>query len=790
MAGSPTVAPFLKVKVYEKAKGLHPIGACITLPNNATEALESLADGAYERVREAAVRLVAFRRYDALSGDLLGEAKMPATGPGRPLIAIRWYDLQRVLLGCVAPGTVELGCRFLCAEQDSSGGVHVGFEGGAEIRASVLVGCDGNTSAVWDHLFPEDPLQYTGVSVWRTVIPKPADWFELGTAVTWEGDRAIMFTRSMDGFLSLSGLRPWPKERLAEFGRRQYYGVEAGSHDAQGRIERFLEGFSQFPARVVDLVKGIDPATLLEHGIFARPVRAWGRGAITLLGDAAHVMPPNLGQGTGMALEDAHALAAAIGEHGATEAALRTYEAARVPRISHISNTVMEGSFDFYIKGDRAASPMAATSRPGASSIQENGDLSDPSAKALAAEAAESARTVTLAKPTTPKSCNTRKTQAVFNLEAQANTNAFGVLELAPTSPAFSDNPKKNMKEGKGKKRKGKRHKEAEAMPKEDGAAADLAAPKTKTEIEVLLLDDGAAANQAVPKTEAETLPLEDGAAADLAAHDSDMALDAPAARAAGNHAAADCANHVKGDATMHQADGAAADQAAPLTKPDSEPLDGGGAADATAPKTEAEDVLPDEGAANLLAPDSVHDCELPTEDTAADATPNCEREIKEDATVHQADSAAADQAAPLSKPDSEPLDGGAATDAGTMAPKTEAEDMLPAKGTAADAAAPNSVQDCELLTEGTAAAAAAPKLPPAADDSSADATANAPAACPGTTGRAATVRDAVEAAVDVVKATLELAVVAAELSVCVGRLAWLHVGPVTAGLRALVLQV
>ena len=38
--------------------------------------------------------------------------------------------------------------------------------------------------------------------------------------------------------MSLSGLRPWPEERLAEFGRRQYYGVEAGTHDAQGRIDR------------------------------------------------------------------------------------------------------------------------------------------------------------------------------------------------------------------------------------------------------------------------------------------------------------------------------------------------------------------------------------------------------------------------------------------------------------------------------------------------------------------------------------------------------------------------
>ena len=38
--------------------------------------------------------------------------------------------------------------------------------------------------------------------------------------------------------MSLSGLRPWPEERLAEFGRRQYYGLEAGADDAQGRIDR------------------------------------------------------------------------------------------------------------------------------------------------------------------------------------------------------------------------------------------------------------------------------------------------------------------------------------------------------------------------------------------------------------------------------------------------------------------------------------------------------------------------------------------------------------------------
>jgi len=63
------------------------------------------------------------------------------------------------------------------------------LQAGAPVAARLLVGADGNASAVWDHLFPEAPLRYTGVSVWRTVIPKPPDWFELGTAVTWEGAR-------------------------------------------------------------------------------------------------------------------------------------------------------------------------------------------------------------------------------------------------------------------------------------------------------------------------------------------------------------------------------------------------------------------------------------------------------------------------------------------------------------------------------------------------------------------------------------------------------------------------
>jgi 2-polyprenyl-6-methoxyphenol hydroxylase-like FAD-dependent oxidoreductase len=67
-----------------------------------------------------------------------------------------------------------------------------------------------------------------------------------------------------------------------------------------------------------------------------RPLRQWGRGRVTLLGDAAHPMTPNLGQGGCQAIEDAVVLASALGsaDGGTIEGALRAYEQQRIARTS------------------------------------------------------------------------------------------------------------------------------------------------------------------------------------------------------------------------------------------------------------------------------------------------------------------------------------------------------------------------------------------------------------------------------------------------------------------------
>jgi salicylate hydroxylase len=75
-----------------------------------------------------------------------------------------------------------------------------------------------------------------------------------------------------------------------------------------------------------------------KWGLFDRdPLPTWGKGFITLLGDAAHPMLPFLGQGAAMAFEDAYVLSRELGRSPDDVArALRAYEAERIPRTAQV----------------------------------------------------------------------------------------------------------------------------------------------------------------------------------------------------------------------------------------------------------------------------------------------------------------------------------------------------------------------------------------------------------------------------------------------------------------------
>jgi FAD-dependent urate hydroxylase len=95
-----------------------------------------------------------------------------------------------------------------------------------------------------------------------------------------------------------------------------------------------LRFFVGWHAPVGDLVEATEEGAILRTDICDRePLgERWGKGRVTLLGDAAHPMTPNLGQGACQAIEDAVVLARCLDERGATAEAMRLYERLRSER--------------------------------------------------------------------------------------------------------------------------------------------------------------------------------------------------------------------------------------------------------------------------------------------------------------------------------------------------------------------------------------------------------------------------------------------------------------------------
>ena len=111
-----------------------------------------------------------------------------------------------------------------------------------------------------------------------------------------------------------------------------------GQRDSpEGPQARLLSLFKGWHEPIEALLRASDDSSILRNDIHDRePLIAWGRGRVTLLGDAAHPMTPNLGQGACQAIEDGLELAACLSGEPIAEAALKNYELRRIARTSQI----------------------------------------------------------------------------------------------------------------------------------------------------------------------------------------------------------------------------------------------------------------------------------------------------------------------------------------------------------------------------------------------------------------------------------------------------------------------
>ena len=301
----------LRPLVLERAPEPREAGAGITVQTNAMVVMDAL--GLADRI-QAEGRVLTRGDIRTSRGVILSQMDLATdlADVGRPGVAIHRRRLLAVLAQAF-DGELRCGATVVGFEARPDA-VRVRLEGGEEVEAAALVGCDGLHSAVRRALLGEEPLRYAGYTTWRGIAEDVETNDGRTTEIWGAGDRF--------------GLVPIGPRTVYWFAVAE---APAGGTDSDDVLLRLRRRFAGWPPEVDAALRGT--TEVLRTDVYDRPpIERWGEGLATLLGDAAHPMTPNLGQGAGQAIEDAWALAAALATQPDLAAGLRAYESVRRER--------------------------------------------------------------------------------------------------------------------------------------------------------------------------------------------------------------------------------------------------------------------------------------------------------------------------------------------------------------------------------------------------------------------------------------------------------------------------
>lgn len=307
----------LDVTVFERAPRFEEVGAGMSLWPNATRVLRSL--GVLEAVIAAGDPVTHFNLYRA-DGKLISVIAM--NGFPTPALCIHRADLHRALRRAL-PDSSLVADRCLESFRQDAGGVTARFAGGAEVRADGLIGADGIKSAVREQLHGRRDPTYRGYTIWRGIAPEIPGAIRGHISETW-------------GAGCRFGILPMGQGKVCWYATRN---GPAGRADApEGRQAEIAARFRHWHHPIPALIAATAPGDIIKNDARDRPpLRAWGEGRVTLLGDAAHPITPNVGQGAGMAIEDAACLARCLRHEADPAPAFRTYEGRRGPRTAYVA---------------------------------------------------------------------------------------------------------------------------------------------------------------------------------------------------------------------------------------------------------------------------------------------------------------------------------------------------------------------------------------------------------------------------------------------------------------------
>lgn len=315
-----------EVTLYERGAELREAGTAVVVMPNGARALDALGLGDY--VRGQSMPAVNGGLRDRRGRPLLvTDAAQAQQTVGKAVTVVR-AELHRALRAPLPAEQVRTATAVQRLEPDGDE-VTVISDGRPVGRADAVIVADGITSALRGRLFPRHPglLRVRRLDL-RGMLPAPAtlDVTELLACIMIDRRTGAMF-----------GLFPVNEREVYWFTDSALHGAPPAADEARRHV---LSLMADWHPAVPALIEATPPTDIHVDAIarLAEPLPTFAVGRIALLGDAAHAMTPDLGQGASQAFEDAAALTGHLAGAGPADVVerLRRYDAERRPRTSRL----------------------------------------------------------------------------------------------------------------------------------------------------------------------------------------------------------------------------------------------------------------------------------------------------------------------------------------------------------------------------------------------------------------------------------------------------------------------
>ena len=335
-----------RVDMIEKDPAWTVYGVGIIQQSNVVRAMHAL--GLLEDYLEAGF---GFDHVDIFSpaGEHLATVPSHKLVEGYPAnVGISRRALQRVLGDRAREYGATIYLGVTATKIDSlEGEVKVALSDGRREVYDFVIGADGLYSTTRHQLFPDARApQFTGQGVWRYNFPRPRDIISLHA---YAGPIGMGFVPMSESLMYLYATTPEPGN--------PHYDTSGLAGTMREKLAKAPPAVSAYAARITD-----------DDAVVYRPMEwiflegDWYQGRVVLLGDAVHATTPHLGQGAGMAIEDAMVLADELAQSTELQTVFRSYQQRRFERCRYIvdkSREIGESQLGLRPPVDQAAATSA-----------------------------------------------------------------------------------------------------------------------------------------------------------------------------------------------------------------------------------------------------------------------------------------------------------------------------------------------------------------------------------------------------------------------------------------------